>query len=185
MTFTERKGTILAIHPTTSTTATEREADTREHRQMGRRALIATGGLTALAVGLAEAPLAVNFGRRLLAEEIANLEGIAIDTASGAVDATYTAVNLIVMPIAQALTAISADSLSGLIFVIDNASKLPGVDPTTQQALASLSQILTAWQGNVALFPSTVAALDAVPRDAGKRYLDALKAKQKADAAKV
>ena len=69
--------------------------------------------------------------------------------------------------------------------MIENASKLPGVDTNTRQALASVAQILTAWQGNVALFPSAVAALDAVPRDAGKRYLDALKAKQKADAAKV
>ena len=101
----------MATHPATSIQATDRGEDAHEHRQMGRRALLATGGLTALAVGRAEAPLAIGFGRRLLAEEIANLEGIAIDTASGAVDATYNVVNLIVMPIAQALTEISADSI--------------------------------------------------------------------------
>src|SRR6185437_13984672 len=105
-----------------STTITPRDETTIQARQkVGRRALIATGGLAALAVGIGEAPLAVNWGRRQLADELANLEGVGLDTASAAVDATYQAVNIIVMPIAQALTEISADSLDGLIFAMEQA----------------------------------------------------------------
>lgn len=152
---------------------------------MGRRALIATGGLTALGVGVLEAPLAINFGRRLLAEELANLEGVGLDAASGAVDATYEAVNIIVMPVAQILSALSADSLESLIFVIDNARNIPGIDSNTRQGLDAMALMLTKWKGNVALFPRTIADLEGVQRDAGKRYLTALKAKQKAEAAKV
>ncbi len=170
--------------PTTPSTSTQVETPQKTGK-MGRRALIATGALAALGVGVIEAPLAINFGRRQLAEELANLEGIGLDTASGAVNATYQAVNLIVMPIAQGLTAISADSLDGLLLVVDNARQIPGLDGTTIGALDALDQILRGWKQNVALFPATVAALDRVPRDAGVRYLAALKAKQKADAAKV
>lgn len=170
---------------TATTSSTSLNDQPEENRRMGRRALIATGGLAALGVGIIEAPLAVNLGRRLLAEELANLEGVALDTASSAVDATYQAVQLIVMPIAQALTSISADSLDALIFMIQNAEKIPGIDANTRSGLAAMSLILTGWKQNVGQFPATVQALDSVPRDAGKRYLAALKAKQKAEAAKV
>ncbi|MBA3826058.1 MAG: hypothetical protein H0X24_19430, partial [Ktedonobacterales bacterium] len=132
-----------------------------------------------------EAPLAVNLGRRLLAEEIANLEGIALDTASAAVDATYQAVNLIIEPVAGALSSISAESLDGLLLVVDNALKIPGLDANVAAGLHNLRTILAAWKVNVNLFPATVAAIDAQPRDAGKRYLANLKAKQHAEAAKV
>ncbi len=165
-----------------STIATEKG---QKQGNVGRRALIATGAAAALGVGIIEAPLAVNLGRRLLAEELANLEGIALDTASAAVDATYQAVELIVEPIAGALSSISAESLDGLILVVDNALKIPGLDTNVALGLHNLRTILQAWKVNVGLFPATVARVDAQPRDAGKRYLAALKAKQKADAAKV
>jgi hypothetical protein len=151
-------------------------------KKMGRRALIATGGLTALAVGVAEAPLAVNWGRRQLALELANLEGVGLDAASAAVDATYDAVNLIVMPIAGALTSISTDTIDQLINVIDEASKIPGVNIGP---LAALRAILVGWRQNAALIPATVNNLEQVQRDAGKRYMTALKAKQQAEANKM
>jgi hypothetical protein len=166
-----------------STSVTPRkEATTSSARKVGRRTLIATGGIAALAVGIAEAPLAINWGRRQLAEDLANLEGIGLDTAIAAVDATYDAVNIIVMPIATTLTEISADSLGVLVDAVEALKNVPGVDVG---AINALAQILTAWKANVALFPKTVNALEQVPRDAGKRYLTALEAKQKTEAQKV
>lgn len=151
-------------------------------KKMGRRALIATGGLAALAVGVAEAPLAVNWGRRQLALDLASLEGVGIDAASAAVNATYDAVNLIVMPIAGALSEISTDTIDQLINVVDAARKIPGVNTAPLDALYT---ILVGWKQNAALIPATVTSLEQVQRDAGKRYMTALKAKQQAEAAKV
>src|SRR5271165_5295434 len=49
--------------------------------KMGRRALLSGGGVVAAGVIIAEAPLVYNFGRRELAIELANLEGVGLDTA--------------------------------------------------------------------------------------------------------
>ena len=149
---------------------------------VGRRALIATGGLTAAGVVIAGTPLALKFGRRQLAIELANLEGIALDAATQAADVTYQAVNLIVMPIADALTGISAESLDNLSIAVEKLRDLAGTFGVDKTALTNLDEMLKAWKQNVVLFPATVEALNRSERDAGKKYLQSLKAKQKREA---
>lgn len=144
-----------------------------------RRAIIAGGSIVAAGLLVAEAPLAVKYGRRQLAIELAKLEGIAIDAASEAADATFAAVDLIVMPIADALAGISAESLDNLLIAVQ-ALKAIGVD---QDVIDNLSKLLTEWKGNVALFPATVQALEHTERDAGKKYLASLKEKRIQEAA--
>jgi hypothetical protein len=181
--FSQAKG--VCVMESTLTKETTNNHDTRPAPKVGRRAIIATGAVAALSVGIVEAPLAVNLGRRFLAEELANLEGIGLDTASAAVDATYQAVELIIEPVAGALSSISAESLDGLILAVDSLLKIPGLDGTVAAGLKNLKTILQAWKVNVNLFPATIAQLDAQPRDAGKQYLATLKAKQHQEAAKV
>jgi|GEM_PF-6505697 len=163
------------------TPATDTQVELR--KKLGRRALLTAGG-TVVAAGIivAEAPLAAHYGRRLLAEEIANLEGIALDDASKAADITAQAVEVIVMPIASALSGLSIDSLNAIAAGIDAVEKIPGIDPT---ALNALKGILAGWKQNVALFPATIKTLNETNRDAGKKYLASLKAKQQHDAANV
>jgi len=154
-------------------------------KHMGRRALVAGGGLAALGVIVAEAPLAVNLGRHLLAEELANLEGVGLDAAEAAADATFQAVEILVMPVAQALSEISLDTLKDLVFAVGKMNDLAGTLGLNRTALQSLSAILNGWEVNANAIPSTVHQLDSVQRDAAKRYIASLKKKQKEEADKA
>jgi hypothetical protein len=152
---------------------------------MSRRAVIAGGGLAALGVIVAEAPLAVNFGRHLLAEELANLEGVGLDAAGAAADATFQAVEILVMPFAQAFSEISVETLKDLVFAVDKMDDLAGTLGLNRNALSGLRTILNGWETNANAIPTTVHQLNSVERDAASRYIASLKQKQKQEAAKV
>jgi hypothetical protein len=156
-----------------------------ERKKMGRRALMAGGGLAALGVIVAEAPLAVGLGRHLLAEELANLEGIGLDAAEAAADATFQAVEILVMPFAQAFSEISLDTLKDLVFAVGKMDDLAGSLGLNRNALQALRTILTGWEASANAIPATIHQLDSVQRDAAKRYIGALKKKQKEEADKV
>ncbi len=147
-------------------------------KRVRRRALVTGGGLAALGVIVAEAPLAANFGRHLLAEELANLEGIGLDAAGAAADATFQAVEILVMPFAQAFSEISVETLQDLVFAVDKMNDLAGTLGLNRNALSGLRTILTGWEANANAIPATIHQLDSVERDAAKRYLAALKQKQ-------
>jgi hypothetical protein len=154
-------------------------------RAVGKRALAAAGGLAIASVMVAEAPLAAQYGRHLLAEELANLEGIALDAAFAAADATFEAAERIVEPIADVLSLLSANTLDGAIFAVERAEDFAGTLGENKDALMTLDAILQAWRTNVELFPQTIHDLNAVERDAGKKYLASLKAKQRQEADKT
>jgi len=50
------------------------------------------------------------------------------------------------------------------IALLQQARNIPGLPRQTRQGIDSLTQILTAWKGNAALFSATVQALDALPQ---------------------
>jgi hypothetical protein len=149
-----------------------------DRMKVRRRTLISTGGLVAAGALVAGAPLAYKFGRRQLAIELANLEGVGIDAAAAAADATYEAVMLIVIPIADVLSNLSAESLDNAASAMDEVINLVGATGTNTDALKALHTILADWRTNVTLFPATIQSLNAVERDAGKKYLAQLKAKR-------
>ncbi len=103
-------------HTPSSSVALNPEGE--ERRKMGRRALIAAAGLGVVGAVVAEKDTilsgvgnltqqeiqnAVTAGRRALAQELANLEGVAITGAVDVAEITHNAVNLFVMPIVNVL----------------------------------------------------------------------------------
>jgi hypothetical protein len=152
---------------------------------MGRRALMAGGGLAAIGVIAAEAPLAVNFGRSQLAKELTNLEGIGLDAAGAAADATLQAVDTLVMPVAQVFSEISLDTLKDLVFAVGKMDDLAGTLGINRTALSVLRTILISWEADASAIPGTIHQLNAVERDDAKRYIASLKQKQVVEANKI
>ncbi len=173
-------------------------AEAEERKKMGRRALIAAAGLGVVGIAVAEKDQilkgagnlaeqeiqnAINAGRRELAKELVNLEGIGIDVAENVADITHNAVQLFVLPIANllaGLTEITLDVASAAVEKAQGFSQLVGLDI---QALKTLDGILKTWKANVAVFPIAVASLNNQDTKAAKDYLTNLKAKLEREAA--
>jgi hypothetical protein len=173
-------------------------ADAEERKKMGRRALIAAAGLGVVGIAVAEKDQilngvgnltqqeiqnAINAGRRELAKELANVEGIGIDVAENVADITHNAVNLFVLPIASllaGLTEITLDVASGAVEKAQQFTQLLHIDV---QALQTLDGILKQWKANVAVFPIAVKSLNDTDTTSAKTYLNALKAKLEREAA--
>jgi hypothetical protein len=173
-------------------------ATAEERRKMGRRALIAAAGLGVVGVAAAEKDRilggigdltqqeinnAVQAGRRALATELANLEGVGIDAAEGVADVTHNAVNLFVVPIASLLAGLTEITLDVCVGAVEKAQGFTQLFNIQIQALQTLDRILKTWRKNVAAFPVVVQSLNNTDTAAAKTYLTALKAKLEREAA--
>jgi hypothetical protein len=184
-------------HTPSSSVALNPEGE--ERRKMGRRALIAAAGLGVVGAVVAEKDNilsgvgnltqqeiqnAVTAGRRALAEELANLEGVAITGAVDVAQITHNAVNLFVLPIVNVLaglTEITLDVAAGAVEKAQSFTQLLHIDI---QALQTLDTIFKQWEANVAVFPIAVKSLNDVETGNAEKYLTALKAKLEREAAK-
>ncbi len=171
--------------------------DGGEGRQIARRALIAAAGMGVVGVIAAESPAilnearklteqeiqnAINLGRQQLAQELANLEGIGIDTAIEAANITHGAVQLFVVPIANLLAGLTEITLGVAITAVEKAQQFTSLLHIDIQALQNLDGILHQWQANVASFPAVVSAINNTDTQTAENYLRTLKAKLQQDA---
>jgi hypothetical protein len=162
-----------------------------ERRKMGRRALIAAAGLGVVGIAVAEKDNilngvgnlasteiqnAINAGRKALAQELVNLEGVAVTGAEDAANITYNAVNAFVLPIADLLAGIGEVTLSVASFAVEKAQQFTQLLHIDITALQTLDGILKGWQQNVAAFPTVVASLNNSEHTAAVTYLTKLKA---------
>lgn len=192
-----RKTTPALAGPTGGTMSVDAEAEDRQ--QMGRRALIAAAGLGVVGVVVAEKDNilngvgnltqqeiqnAVNAGRRALASELANLEGVGLDVASEVADVTHNAVNFFVVPIANLLSGLTQITLDVAIGAVEKAQGFTQLVHIDVQALGTLDTIMKQWRANVAAFPAVVQSLNNVDTSSAKTYLAALKTKIEREAAK-
>lgn len=179
---------VPATYPATG--AISGEADAEERKQMGRRALIAAAGLGVVGVVIAEKDNilggvghlteqeiqnAINAGRRALASELANVEGVGIDVAIDVADITHNAVSFFVVPIAGLLSAFTGVTLDAASFAVEKAQGFTQLLHIDIQALGTLDGILKAWKNNVLAFPVVVQSLNNVDTTAAKSYLANLK----------
>lgn len=171
-----------------------------ERRKMGRRALIAAAGLGVVGIAVAEKDNilngvgnlaseeiqnAINAGRKALAQELVNLEGVAVTGAEDAANITYNAVNLFVVPIADLLAGIGEVTLSVASFAVEKAQGFTQLLHIDIQALQTLDGILKGWKANVAAFPTAVQSLNNTEHNAAVNYLNSLKAKLEREGAQT
>lgn len=190
------KKLVPATYPATGAVAGATDAE--EQKQMGRRALIAAAGLGVVGVVVAEKDNilggvghltqqeiqnAINAGRRALATELANVEGVGLDVAVEVADVTHNAVNFFVVPIAGLLAAFTGVTLDAASFAVEKAQGFTQLLHIDIQALGTLDSILKAWKSSVLAFPAVVQSLNNVDTTAATSYLTNLKAKLEREAA--
>lgn len=150
--------------------------------RLGRRALLATAGLGACAVG---AGVIVTKGGdvvqtevgQALRNEVGTLEGVGLDEAIRAAQLTRQAVQVIVLPVARLVSTLGAGGLQVLIDAVARAQQVLAVFGITISALASLQQVLQSWQADYTAMPIALSAYTTADITSAETYLKALKAK--------
>ncbi|HLY29938.1 MAG TPA: hypothetical protein VKQ36_02810 [Ktedonobacterales bacterium] len=164
--------------------------------KIGRRALLAAGGVGACAVGVALVPVAIseleNYasnqahqalengiqqGEQAIINDLAVLEGVALDDAILVAKWTKLGVDYIVRPVATVVAAIGDAALSGLSAALgdlDGGLHAVHVDITQIHALR---QIVQSWHDNVNKLPIALTAYGDADSEAALKYLQALKKK--------
>lgn len=165
-------------------------ADAR--KKMGRRALIAAGGLAVVGVGAAEAPKildgvgqltgqeltnAINFGRQQLAKELQDLEGVGVGVAAEVADITGGAVDVFVIPVLDILAGIGDVTLEVAKKAVELGQGAAGLLNIHVEALKQLDTIFTSWQTSVAKFPQLVKSVSDTDTKKAHTYLLALQQK--------
>jgi hypothetical protein len=171
-----------------------------ERRKMGRRALIAAAGLGVVGIAVAEKDNilngvgnlaseeiqnAINAGRKALAQELVNLEGVAITGAEDAANVTYNLVNTFLVPVAGFLSSIGEVTLETTGFAIEKVQQFASVLHIDAGFLTNLDNMLKGWQANVAAFPTVVASLNNTEHSSAVTYLTNLKAKLEQEGAQT
>jgi hypothetical protein len=182
-----------ATQPTSSSPAA---ANPSQKGKIGRRALLAAGGIGACAVGAALVPVAVSElekyasdqahqaltdgiaqGEQAIINELAVLEGVALDDAIQIAEWTKLAVDFIVKPIATGVAFIGDGLLDGLnsaLADLDGGLHAINIHVTQIHALRKMVQ---SWHDNLHNLPITLTAYGDADTLAALKYLRALKAK--------
>lgn len=164
--------------------------------KIGRRALLAAGGVGACAVGVALVPVAVseleNYasneahqalangiaqGEQAIINDLAVLEGVALDDAIQIAEWTKLAVDFIVKPVAIGVAAIGDATLDGMnnaLIATQNGLDVIHVHP---EFLGKMQQIVQSWHDNLHSLPIALTAYADADTLAALKYLKALKSK--------
>jgi hypothetical protein len=176
----------------------------RPRGKLGRRLLLTAGGLALCGGAAALTPTAINMAQRYtedqiqaafaagasqaratLLRELADLEGISIETALGAALLTQLAVNALVLPAARLVVALGSGALDILInalaFVINGLGYIPG-GAQVATPLRYLHDMLSTWRLNLANFPNDLGTAANWDITSAEKYLVALQAKIQAEA---
>ncbi|MEO7001118.1 MAG: hypothetical protein ABI068_04895 [Ktedonobacterales bacterium] len=162
--------------------------------KLGRRALLAGAGVAACAAGVALVPVAENSlqnyaqqqannalqagiaqGEQAVLNDLANLEGIAIDDAIQVAELTRLGVKYILLPVATVIATLEGDAIQLLIDGVNSAvTNLAKINIHISQ-LTTLQSILNAWHTNITQLPITLKAYANADITSAETYLKALK----------
>ena len=114
-------------------------------------------------------------GEQAVLNDLANLEGVAIDDAIKVAELTRLGVKYILLPVSQVVATLEGDAVQLLIDGVNMAvSNLAKINVHISQLNALLS-ILTAWHTNITQLPITLNAYANADITSAETYLKALK----------
>jgi hypothetical protein len=123
------------------------------------------------------AELSADEVKKLLHQEINNLEGFAIDDAIFIAELTRKIVQYIVVPVSQLFATIGAGALGILIGALQSIEGVLGFVHVPTSLIAGLIGVMQQWQSNVDLFPQALRVTSNGDLKAAEAYLKALKNK--------
>jgi hypothetical protein len=163
--------------------------------EVSRRALFVTAGLGVCAAGAIATPIAIKYaeeqaaaalkngleqgieqGKQELLHELAQLEGVSIETAIGVAELTKLGVKYILQPLATLAAAIGGDAIQVIVGGLDAVRSFAGNFGYHNDAADKLSALLHTWHDNLTNLPKTLADYANTDIDSAESYLKSLKA---------
>jgi hypothetical protein len=161
---------------------------------ISRRALITTAGLGACAAGVVATPVALKYaedlaaqaaknaleagieqGREAVLAELAQLEGITIESAIGVAELTKLGIQYVAAPLAQFVATIAGDGLSVLVGAVSNARDWAARFGFHNDQVDGMITVMKSWQTNLAQAPDLLSKTATADVNGAETYLKQLK----------
>jgi len=158
--------------------------------EVSRRALFVTAGLGVCAAGVIATPIAlkyaedqaakalqdgINQGKQAILDELAQLEGVSLDSAISVAELTKLGVKYILQPVASLAATIGGDAIQVLVSGLDGLRDLAGHVGIHNDQADALSRLLHSWHDNLALLPKSLADYATADINSAESYLKSLK----------